>query len=63
MNQDQAEDKWDQIEGRGRSKLGAKLTDDDFEKTEGSMDKLYGVIQKKLAIPGKQLKRSSTHFT
>ena len=47
MNQDQAEDKWDQIEGRGRSKLGAKLTDDDFEKTEGSMDKLYGVIQKR----------------
>jgi len=46
MNQDQAGGKWDQIKGRAKKAWG-ELTDDYFKKTEGSMDKLYGVIQKK----------------
>jgi uncharacterized protein YjbJ (UPF0337 family) len=46
MNKDQAEGKWDQIKGRAKKAWG-ELTDDDFKKAEGSVDKLYGVIQEK----------------
>ena len=46
MNQDQAKGKWDQIKGRAKKAWG-ELTDDDFKKAEGSVDKLYGVIQEK----------------
>ena len=45
MNRDQAEGKWDQIKGRAKKACGELLTDNDFKKAEGSMDKLYGVIQ------------------
>lgn len=47
MNQDQIEGRWEQIKGRAK-KAWAELTDDDFKKAEGSLDKLYGVIQEKV---------------
>ena len=47
MNQDQAGGKWDQIKGRAKKAWG-ELTDDDFKKAEGSVEKLYGVIQEKV---------------
>jgi len=46
MNKDQVEGKWEQIKGSAKKAWG-ELTDDDFKKAEGSMDKLYGVIQEK----------------
>ncbi len=46
MNQDQTKGKWDQVKGRAKKAWG-ELTDDDFKKAEGSMDKLYGVIQER----------------
>jgi uncharacterized protein YjbJ (UPF0337 family) len=46
MNQDQAQGKWDQITGSAKKAWGG-LTDDDFKKAEGSLEKLYGVIQEK----------------
>ncbi|MGB8331410.1 MAG: CsbD family protein [Polyangiales bacterium] len=46
MNQDQARGKWDQVQGRAKKAWG-ELTDDDFKKAEGSVDKLYGIIQEK----------------
>jgi uncharacterized protein YjbJ (UPF0337 family) len=46
MNQDQAQGKWEQLKGSAK-KIWGELTDDDFKKSEGSMDKLYGVIQEK----------------
>ncbi len=46
MNKDQANGKWDQVKGKAK-KAWAELTDDDFLKAEGSMDKLYGIIQEK----------------
>jgi len=46
MNKDQVEGKWDQIKGRAKKAWG-ELTDDDFKKAEGSIDKLYGVIQER----------------
>ena len=46
MNEDQAKGQWNQMKGRAK-KAWADLTDDDFKKAEGSVDKLYGVIQEK----------------
>ncbi|MBI5843678.1 MAG: CsbD family protein [Deltaproteobacteria bacterium] len=46
MNQDQAKGKWNQIKGRAKKAWG-ELTDDDFIKAEGSLDKLYGIIQER----------------
>ena len=47
MNQDQANGKWDQLKGKAKEAWGV-LTDDDFKKAEGSVEKLYGVIQQKV---------------
>ncbi len=46
MNRDQAKGKWDQIKGKGK-RIWSELTDDDFLKAEGSMDKLFGIIQER----------------
>jgi uncharacterized protein YjbJ (UPF0337 family) len=46
INKDQAQGKWDQMQGRAK-KAWAELTDDDFKKAEGSVDKLSGIIQEK----------------
>ncbi|OGQ93017.1 MAG: general stress protein CsbD [Deltaproteobacteria bacterium RIFOXYC2_FULL_48_10] len=46
MNKDQAKGTWEQIKGRAKKAWG-ELTDDDLKKAEGSVDKLYGVIQEK----------------
>lgn len=46
MNQDQATGKWNQIKGRAKKAWG-ELTDDDFKKAEGSVEKLCGVIQER----------------
>ena len=46
MNQDQVKGKWNQIRGKAKKAWG-ELTDDDFKKAEGSLDKLYGIIQER----------------
>jgi uncharacterized protein YjbJ (UPF0337 family) len=47
MNEDQVRGKWAQIRGRAKRAWG-ELTDDDFKKAEGSVEKLYGIIQEKI---------------
>jgi len=47
MNQDQVSGKWEQLKGRAKKAWG-ELTDDDFKKAEGSVEKLYGIIQEKI---------------
>jgi uncharacterized protein YjbJ (UPF0337 family) len=47
MNKDQLAGRWEQIKGSAKTIWG-ELTDDDFLKAEGSLDKLYGVIQQKV---------------
>lgn len=47
MNRDQTAGKWNQIKGRAKKAWG-ELTDDDFDKAEGSVDKLRGIIQEKV---------------
>ena len=49
MTQDQANGQWNQIKGRAK-KAWEELTDDDFKKAEGSVDKLHGVIQEKFGV-------------
>lgn len=46
MNQDQLKGKWNQIKGKARKAWG-ELTDDDLSRAQGSLDKLYGIIQEK----------------
>ena len=46
MNQDQVKGQWEQIVGKAKRVWG-ELTDDDILKSEGSADKLYGLIQKR----------------
>lgn len=47
MNQDQTAGRWQQIKGRAKKAWG-ELTDDDFLKAEGSIDKLAGIIREKV---------------
>jgi uncharacterized protein YjbJ (UPF0337 family) len=46
MNHNQVAGKWSQIKGQAKETWG-ELTDDDFAKAEGSVEKLYGVIQER----------------
>lgn len=46
MNPDQLKGKWAQIRGKAKRVWG-ELTDDDLKKAEGSVEKLYGIIQEK----------------
>jgi uncharacterized protein YjbJ (UPF0337 family) len=63
MNKDQVKGKWDQIKGRAKKAWG-ELTDDDFQKADGSLDKLYGIIQEKFGDTkeGAQKKLDALHL-
>jgi uncharacterized protein YjbJ (UPF0337 family) len=55
MNQDQANGQWNQVKGRAKKAWG-ELTDDDFKKAEGSVDKLHGIIQEKFGVTKEAIK-------
>lgn len=55
MNQDQVSGQWNQIKGRAKKAWG-ELTDDDFKKAEGSVDKLHGIIQEKFGATKEAIK-------
>ncbi|HEX7480896.1 MAG TPA: CsbD family protein [Polyangiales bacterium] len=55
MNKDQASGAWDQIKGKAK-RIWGELTDDDFKKAEGSIDKLYGTIQQRFGDTKEQIK-------
>lgn len=55
MNTDQVQGKWEQVKGKAKKAWG-ELTDDDFKKAEGSVDKLYGVIQERFGDTKKAIK-------
>lgn len=52
MNRDQVKGQWDQIRGRAKKAWG-ELTDDDFKKAEGSVEKLYGIIDQPPGLQGR----------
>lgn len=63
MNQDQAQGMFDQLKGKAK-RIWGELTDDDFLKAEGSVDKLYGIITEKFgdAKDAIQRKLDETHL-
>lgn len=56
MNQDQANGAWDVIKGKAK-RIWGELTDDDFLKSEGSADKLYGRIQERFGDTKEAIQR------
>jgi len=55
MNKDQAIGAWDEIKGKAK-RIWGELTDDDFMKAEGSVDKLFGMIEKRFGQTKEQIK-------
>ncbi len=55
MNKDQASGTWDSIKGKAK-RIWGELTDDDFLKAEGSVDKLFGAIETKFGDTKEQIK-------
>jgi uncharacterized protein YjbJ (UPF0337 family) len=45
-NKDQFQGNWEQVKGKAK-RAWAELTDDDVLRAEGSLDKLYGIIQER----------------
>ncbi len=56
MNQDKVNGTWDTIKGKAK-RIWGELTDDDFLKAEGSVDKLYGTIQKRFGATKEEIQR------
>jgi uncharacterized protein YjbJ (UPF0337 family) len=56
VNPDQAAGKWEEIKGKAK-RIWGELTDDDFKKAEGSVDKLYGLIQQRFGDTKESIKR------
>lgn len=55
MNKDQVDGTWDMIKGKAK-RIWGELTDDDFLKAEGSVDKLVGTIEKRFGETKAQIK-------
>ena len=55
MNKDQMQGTWNVIKGKAK-RIWGELTDDDFMKAEGSVDKLVGVIEKRFGETKEQIK-------
>jgi uncharacterized protein YjbJ (UPF0337 family) len=57
MNQDQIRGVWGQLKGKAKVIFG-ELTDNPDHKAAGTVDKLYGSLQKGFGDAKQQLKRS-----
>ena len=55
MNHDQANGAWKTLKGKAKCIWG-ELTDDDFLKAEGSIDRLFGTIQRRFGDTKEQIK-------
>jgi len=62
MNQDQAKGAFEQLKGKAKRVWG-ELTDDDMLKSEGSEDKLYGLIQEKFGDTKEAIKAKLDKIT
>lgn len=56
MNRDQLKGVWGQVKGKAKIIWGELLEDDDA-RAEGSVDKLYGRLQKRFGDTKEKLKR------
>jgi uncharacterized protein YjbJ (UPF0337 family) len=55
MNKDQANGAWKTFKGKAK-RIWGELTDDDFLKAEGSIDRLFGTIQQRFGDTKEQIK-------
>jgi uncharacterized protein YjbJ (UPF0337 family) len=55
MNKDQMDGTWDSIKGKAK-RIWSELTEDDFMRAEGSVDKLFGTIEKRFGDTKEQIK-------
>ncbi len=62
MNQDQTKGQFEQLKGKAKRVWG-ELTDDDIMKSEGSADKLYGLIQEKFGDTKELIKEKLDKLT
>jgi uncharacterized protein YjbJ (UPF0337 family) len=56
MNQDQLQGAFEQLKGKVK-RIWGEITDDDMKKAEGSMDRLYGIIQQRFGDSKEEIKR------
>lgn len=61
MNADRLKGKWLQAKGRAKQRWG-KLTDDDLDRIEGSVEELAGIIQERHGISRDEAKRQVDEF-
>jgi uncharacterized protein YjbJ (UPF0337 family) len=61
MNRDLFEGPWLQLKGEAKRVWG-ELTDDDFMRAEGSMDKLVGIIQERFGETRENIRRRLRGF-
>jgi uncharacterized protein YjbJ (UPF0337 family) len=62
MNKDQTGGAWEALKGKAKGIWG-ELTEDDFLKAEGSMDKLYGTIQSKFGDTKEKIQEKLSKLT
>lgn len=62
MNRDQVQGNFEQIKGKAK-RVWAELTDDELLRAEGSIDKLYGIIQERFGDTKEQIKRKIDDIT
>jgi uncharacterized protein YjbJ (UPF0337 family) len=55
MNKETMDGTWDTIKGKAK-RIWGELTDDDFMKASGSVDKLIGTIEKRFGETKEQIK-------
>lgn len=56
MNRDQIQGSWLQLKGEAK-RLWGDLTDDDFKRADGSVDKLVGIIQERFGDARDNIRR------
>jgi uncharacterized protein YjbJ (UPF0337 family) len=61
MNRDQFEGPWLQLKGDAK-RVWAELTDDDFLRAEGSVEKLAGIIQERFGETRETIRRKLRGF-
>jgi uncharacterized protein YjbJ (UPF0337 family) len=61
MNQDILQGKWKQVRGEAQSWWG-RLTNDDLDRVEGSIDKLTGILQQRYGYSKHEAQHEIANF-
>jgi uncharacterized protein YjbJ (UPF0337 family) len=61
MNQDILQGKWKEVRGEAQSRWG-KLTNDDLDRVEGSIEKLAGILQQRYGYSKQEAQHEIANF-